>query len=114
MKRSSVTIAVLACALIGTNTWWAYKSLDAGISLTYLKASHDTAAELLNQALALLPVVANPAATRSEVVSAAQSVAATGTTPYEKLGFVWVGQLGLKFNEEGRFLEAVTTEPVAE
>ncbi len=29
------------------------------------------------------------------------------TEPYEKEGYVWVGQLGLKFNAQGKFEKAI-------
>jgi hypothetical protein len=29
------------------------------------------------------------------------------TEPYEKEGYVWVGQLGLKFNPQGQFEKAI-------
>ena len=107
MNRYKVASGVLAIALVGSNVWWAMKSLDEGITRTYLKASVDQTAEQLAQAIALLPVVARPGATRAQVISAA-STGAMPLDPYEKGGFLWVGSLGLKFNSDGQ-LEHVTT-----
>jgi hypothetical protein len=110
MSQIKASIVVLAAALVGTNGWWAYRLLDAGISHTYLNASFDTANELLNQTLAILPVVAKADAPRSEVVAAARKAGAS-IEPYDKDGYTWVGQLGLKFNEQGRFVQATTEVP---
>ena len=110
MTRTKIALLVSTAALIGTNAWWASRVLDAGISQTYLRASFDTADEMLKQTLAILPVVAKPDSLRSEVIAAAQKAAAP-IEPYEKDGYTWVGQLGLKFNEQGRFLHATSEVP---
>jgi hypothetical protein len=80
--------------------------LDAGVTKTYARASQETTSELLTQTLAISPVVGKKGATRNEIVTAAR-VPNDRTEPYEKEGFVWVGQLGLKFNTRGQFKKAV-------
>lgn len=35
MKKSTLIIVLLSLALIGSNGWWAYRLLDAGVSYTY-------------------------------------------------------------------------------
>lgn len=107
VTKCRVSIAVLVLALIGSNAWWAYRLLDAGITQTYMSASLETTTELLNQSLAVLPVVARPGSTRNEIINAAR-VKNDSVGPFEKEGYVWVGQLGLKFNEQGQFIKAVT------
>ena len=106
MNRSRITIALLVAALVASNAWWAYRVLDAGISQTYMRASFDSTNELLTQTLAVLPVVAKPSASAAEILKAAR-VPGDSVDPYEKDGFVWVGQLGLKFDKDGRFVRAV-------
>jgi hypothetical protein len=112
LNRATVAIVVLVTLLLGSNLWWAFKVLDGGVSYTYLRASHDSAAELLVQMRAVLDVLTQKSASRSEVLTAVQS-AASGATPYEKLGNTWVGQLGLKFNEQGRLSHIITSEQEA-
>jgi hypothetical protein len=99
--------------LVATNFWWGYRALDGGVSYTYLKASYDTESELLRQTKAVLGVLAGPSASKSAVLSAAQA-AAPGVSMHEKLGYTWVGQLGLKFNEQGRVVHAITSEQEAQ
>jgi hypothetical protein len=106
VRKARITTVLLAAALLITNVWWAYRVLDAGVSQTYLRASHDTSAELLTQSLAVLQVVAKPQASRSEILKAA-AVPGDTVGPFEKDGYVWVGQLGLQFNEQGRLVKAV-------
>jgi hypothetical protein len=106
MRKYRVTISVLLVAFILSNAWWACRSLDAGITHTYMRASFDTTSEALAQALAILQVVGRPDATRDQVLAAAQ-LPKDAVGPFEKNGYVWVGQLGLKFNEKGRFVKAV-------
>lgn len=102
MSNTNLKLAVLIAALVTSNLWWAYRVLDAGVSVTYREAVNEQA---LAQALALLPAVARPDATRSEVEDAARA-AAPSSDPFEANGFVWVGKIGLKFNKQGRLVEA--------
>lgn len=103
MKRSSIAIAVLAAALVASNVWWAYLAIDRGISRAYLQATYDTDSALLKQALAVL---AKPAASKAEILAAVRGSTASGQ-PYDKDGFVWVGELGLKFDSYGHLVKAI-------
>ncbi|HNG55621.1 MAG TPA: hypothetical protein PLR85_19735 [Nitrospira sp.] len=107
MTKCRVVVALLVVALIGSNAWWAYRVVDAGITQTYMSASLDTTTELLDQTLAVLPVVARPDATRQDIIDAAR-VKNDPVGPFEKEGYVWVGQLGLQFSAQGKFIKAVT------
>ncbi|MCP5058505.1 MAG: hypothetical protein GY937_17520 [bacterium] len=103
MTKSHAIAIVLGVLLLGTNGWWLYNSIDAGISYTYQQVSLDDCQEALSQTVAILPVVASPDATREEVIRAAQKP--IEGEPFEKEGFTVVGQLGLKFDEHGRLIE---------
>ncbi len=81
--------------------------LDAGVTQTYMSASLDTTTELLDQTLAVLPVVARPDATRQDIINAAR-VKNDHVGPFEKDGYVWVGQLGLQFSAQGKLIKAIT------
>ena len=101
-----MTIGLLVLALIGSNGWWAYQALDAGVTATYLDVALQDHHEALAQALAILPVVADPEATPAEVLEAAKESARSADS-FEKDGYLWVGGLGLKFSSEGRLEEIV-------
>lgn len=103
MRRLAIPVLVLL--LVASNAWWAYRTLDTGITLTYLRVSHDYATEALAQALSILPVVARLDSSREEVVLAARIPGDT-TEPFEKDGHIWVGGLGLRFNDRGRLVAA--------
>ena len=105
MSKRTVTIALLAVALLATNAWWLYRTIDFGITHTYAMASCETAVQELAQLKAILPVVVRPNSTREEVLAAARLD--PRDEPYEKEGAVWVGQLGLKFTADGRFIKVV-------
>lgn len=104
MTRTKGALVLLVVALIASNAWWGYRVLDAGVSLTYLGVSLDDNREALAQTLALLPVVAKAGVSRAEVVAAAGG-ADPSAQAFEKDGFLWVGKIGLKFNEQGRLVE---------
>lgn len=105
MRRSTAIILLLVLLLIGSNAWWAYHAVDAGVTQTYMGVSLDDNKQALAQTLTLLPVVARPGATRADVVAAARAVGPQ-SEPFEKDGFFWVGKIGLKFNEHGHLVEA--------
>lgn len=104
MAACKGAIAILVVALVATNVWWAFQVLDAGISLTYLKASHDDNASALAQVIAIAPALARCDASKEEIVAIAQRTAGE-VEPFEKDGFVWVGSIGLRFGADGRFQE---------
>ena len=106
MKKSRVIISLLSLGLVGSNLWWAYQALDMGVTLTYLQDSFGGQSVMLNQTLSILPVAADPEASQAEVIAAAQLLD-HHKPPREKEGFIWVGQLGLQFNDEGRLTKAV-------
>ncbi len=105
MNRTKIIIIALVVAMIASNGWWAYRLLDSGISLTYTGVSLEDNKQALSQTLALLPVVAQPGITREKIISSAR-LAGNTSAPFEKDGFVWVGKIGLKFNERGQLIEA--------
>ena len=49
-------------------------------------------------------VAAQPGADRDAIISAARR--GSGEVVFEKEGFTWVGHLGLRFDAQGRLLEA--------
>ncbi len=100
-----LTIVLLVIALVGSNAWWAYRTLDASVTQSYIGASLDDNKQALTQTLALLPVAARAGVSRSEILAAAR-LPGSEDEPYEKDGFVWVGKIGLKFHEQGQLTEA--------
>jgi hypothetical protein len=105
VKISTLSIVLLAGALVVSNAWWFYQALDAGITATYRDVSFRDNEEALAQAIAVIPVAIRRDATREQVIAAA-TTAAKFSDSFEKDGYVWVGKIGLKFNDAGR-LESV-------
>jgi hypothetical protein len=110
MSRTKLIVAALLGLLVATNAWLAYRVLDGGISLTYLRASHDTTETQLTTAVAIINELAKDRATPREVIVRAAQAAAKDSQAFEKGGAVWVGQLGLRFNQEGRLIGVITAE----
>lgn len=106
MRQSTVAISLLAVVLVLSNGWWAARTLDAGISRTYQRASMEETQQALAQALAVIKANAGASPSRAQVILAAQA-AWPSVEPFEKDGYLWVGRLGLRFNEAGRLVEAV-------
>lgn len=104
MKRSTVILSLIIVLLLASNVWWAYGSIDCGISRTYQGASLDDATIALRQTLAILPVVASNPADRTVILEAAKR-SADSPASFEKDGFIWVGRIGLKFATDGKLLE---------
>jgi hypothetical protein len=106
MKKGITIITVLTIALIVSNVWWAYRLLDAGVTLNYTSVSMEDNKQALNQALSIIPVVTQKDASRDEVIAAARMHGDT-TEPFEKDGYVWVGKIGLQFGQNGKLVKVV-------
>ena len=105
MRKSSYVIAALALVLVASNAYWLYSLLDSGVSYSYLHDSYRTARTTAVQALAVLPIAARVNSSPAEVVAAAAR-ADGNAKPFEKEGYTWVGDLGLKFGLDGRLVDA--------
>ena len=90
MTRSSVVIGSLAAALALSNVAWAFaflvRDVDAG-----------SARRAARQAMTLLPMVARPELGKEGIVAAAIRTKSP-EEPIEREGYVWVGYLGLRFD----------------
>ena len=106
MKKSALVIVLLLLALVGSNGWWAYRLLDAGVSYTYQGVTLEENHQALAQALAVIKAMAAQGASRPHVVAAAQRVCPS-LEPFEKDGYLWVGRLGLRFDAADQLIEAV-------
>ena len=104
MKKSTLVSVSLATALVVSNGLWAYLLLSSAVSYTYLESSYGDARRTAVQALALLPVAARKEATKDSIVAVAGK--GLDEQPFEKDGFVWIGGIGLKFDDAGQLVEA--------
>lgn len=104
MRKTSIAIILLSALLIGSNAWWLYNALDSGVTHTYAMQVCNEQDLALRQALSLLPVAVRPNATREAVIAAARR--GGDESVFDKDGFTWVGGLGLRFDADGRLLEA--------
>jgi len=52
-KKWKITTAIIFVALIGSNLWWLYQSIDAGITHTYREKVLEEQAQQLKQLLVL-------------------------------------------------------------
>jgi hypothetical protein len=107
-RRSTIAIWILSLALVVSNLWWLYAALDAAVTAMYLEQTFDEHRQALTELLAVVPVAADPAATRESVLGAAHA-AATHDVSFEKEGFFWIGQLGYRFDDAGRLVEVRTS-----
>ncbi len=109
MTTSKKAIIVLLIALVGSNLFWLYRTIDFGISYTYMESSATDCFRTLRVAVAVIPIAADPNSSKANVVSAAERV--SDAESFEKDGFVWVDGLGLGFDVSGR-VATVSDGPV--
>jgi len=105
MKPSAIAISVLTIALIASNIYWFLQVLDFGVRRTYQEAEYQANSIALKEALAILPVAADPASSKEAVIRAGATVHKVHS-PEEKDGFVQLYGIRLKFNAQGRLTEA--------
>jgi hypothetical protein len=102
-KLPWVVAAILAVALVFSNGWWFYSSIDQAVTQKYAdqmlnECDHALAASLdLAQALA-------EGLDRPEIVYRVER-AFPEDEPFEKDGFWVVGWLAFKFSEDGKLIE---------
>jgi hypothetical protein len=101
VTRSAVVIVVLSVALAATNLWWFYHAIDSASAAADRDSQYRLEHEALAQTLSVLPVAARADSTSADIIAAA-SKAASHKDSFQKDGFIWVGQLGLKFGDAGR------------
>ena len=92
---------LLLVLLVVTNVWWLYQSIDSGVTEHYRTEELREHSEVLQQLQKLLPVV-KPSLSKTEIVSKAEML--YDSESFEKDGCVWVGLLGLQFNEDDRLI----------
>ncbi len=107
VPRAKIAILGLGAALLVSNAWWLYRSIDEAVTRSYLNASLEENKQALDQTLALLPVVARPGLSRAEILAAAPHPQ-LNIPPFEKEGFVWVDRIGLKFDTAGQLVQVST------
>ena len=100
MAATKTKFIVLLIALIGSNAYWVYQSIDIGISYSYVEADAVDCHKMLRVAVAVIPVAADPGSTKADIVLIAND--ASNADSFEKDGLVWFDGLGLGFNDAGR------------
>jgi hypothetical protein len=101
MKHPKLIITILSISLVASNLWWLYHAIDNGVTNAYMDDSMQQTSRTLKETIAILPLVAN-GSSKESIIKAASD--ASQLDPFEKDGYVWVGFLGLKFNESGKFI----------
>jgi hypothetical protein len=106
MPKPWIPISFLGLALVGTNAWWVYQVFDDAVSKSHLVTSLDDNKEALEQALVLMPYLAQSGHTKSEIINAAQKTTSRETT-FERDGVVWVGKIGFQFNDKDQLVKVL-------
>jgi hypothetical protein len=102
MRRASIVIVVLSIALITTNAFWLYYAIDRAITASYADASLEGEIRWREAAQLVLPLVAQ--GDGAEAIVKREAERKLHSVPYEKDGYLWVDELGLRFNESGRLV----------
>jgi hypothetical protein len=106
MKRFIWIIIVLSIALILSNAFWLYNSIDASVTAMYQEQTFQDNHEALAQTLAIIPILTRPDSTKERVLEAAKN-SIQDNKYFIKDGFIWIGKIGLKFDKNDRLVEVV-------
>jgi membrane-bound metal-dependent hydrolase YbcI (DUF457 family) len=88
---------LLTALLILSNILWAYKTLDTGITLTYMSHSLEDHTKAIKQIEILFPLVAHGVMSKERILKSV-TFADDFSSVFEKDGFTWVGQIGIRFD----------------
>lgn len=102
MKKPTIAILALSATLVGTNAWWVYRAVDSGTTLTYQSVALREHTEALAQSLAILNNSGQGPLDRSTAMSVMKAAGVDTSESFEKDGYLWVGQLGIRFSATGR------------
>ena len=92
---------MLGTLLVSTNMWWMYVTMDNAVTASYREDQLSLTRQALGQLLFLIPEL-KATATKKELVAAAERL--FKETAFEKDGCIWVGRLGLKFDDNDRLV----------
>ncbi len=96
-----LTIATLVLLLVGTNLFWFYQVVDSGVTISYRDQNIFELNETATQLATTLTEIGE-SIPKGEFIDIASRH--TNLEPFEKHGCIWVGWIGLKFNEEGQLI----------
>lgn len=91
--------AILGLLLVASNAWWLYFTFDNAITASYRETEMVRTQHALDDALAIIPAL-DPASPKGVLVADVERLFEEES--FEKDGCVWVGSLGLRFNEDDR------------
>jgi len=98
MKWLSIILTFL---LIGTNVYWLNQSIDTAVTEKYSEQQVYELQNALREAILLIPKI-NADMEKNVIVAEAEQISASKS--FEKDGCVWVGFLGLKFNDKDQLV----------
>ena len=95
------TALVLGLLLVGSNLWWLFQTFDHAITDHYREDQMRLTERTLDDALLFAPLAA-AGLERDELIAEAELLYEDES--FEKDGCVWVGNLGLKFDDDQRLV----------
>ncbi len=84
---------------------WAYYAAQRTRDAEDWRFTSQHEQSISTQQFAILRAVVAPEATRESIIAAALASAEKGVIPNERDGFLWIGNMGLRFNEAGRLVD---------
>lgn len=106
-------VSLVLAGSFAANAWLAFLVLDAGITQTYMGDSLQRNRTALLQCIAVTNEVLASGAGRETLIAKARSVSGE-TFTFSNDGHLWVGPLGMHFDEEGRLVSVAEWETVYE
>jgi hypothetical protein len=110
VKTSSGVIVGLAVALVVSNALWAYHLMPLLTALNYGEREWEQRRLGIAQSLEMIKAFARSESSREQLIAAARR-GWPEVSPQERNGYVWVGRLGLQFNDSGQLNDVVYWTP---
>jgi hypothetical protein len=106
MKIWKITTLLLIITLLGTNGWWLHYAIDAGVTNKYQDQMMYERSGMLEQLILVTPELSSDK-NKNEIVDIVKK--STDSEPFEKEGVVWVGWIGLQFNDTDKLIKVIPT-----
>jgi hypothetical protein len=101
MKKTAIILGIL---LLISNGWWLYHAIDQGVTQTYRDQESYELEKRQKQIINMMPALSENLS-KEKVIEIASRY--SDMQKFEKDGCIWVGWVGLKFNDKGK-LESVS------
>lgn len=106
--KAVVIITLLTAALIWSNLYWIYRAFDDDVTAAYREQMVTEYEQTTKQTFQIIGLLLKHQNGRSQILSGLSQT--SDSEPFDKDGYHWVGQVGLKFDDQDNLFEVLSSD----